>query len=211
MIGAGMARKDPRVDEYIKKAAPFARPILRHLRQIVHAGCPQVEETIKWQFPAFMHNGILCGIAAFKKSLHVRLLESGADFRWESPADREAMGHFGRITALVDLPKNRALVAYVRKAAKLNREGVKAPPRSKPKKKPPLKIPNYFRAALKKKAKAGRTFENLSPSERRDYVEWLTEAKRDETRAHRLKMSMLWLSQGKPRNWSLHARVGLNI
>lgn len=200
-IGAGMARKDPRVDEYIKKAAPFARPILRHLRKIVHAGCPEVKETIKWQCPSFDYKGIMCGMAAFKQHCAFGFWKAELMFDGDRPADREAMGNFGRIASLAHLPRNKTLIGYVRKAAKLNGAGVKAPRRSKPKKKPPPKIPSYFRAALRKNAKAGKTFENLSPSQQRDYVEWLTEAKRNETREQRLKMSMLWLSQGKPRNW----------
>jgi uncharacterized protein YdeI (YjbR/CyaY-like superfamily) len=195
-----MARKDPRIDRYVTKAAPFARPILRHLRKIVHAGCPEVEETIKWQCPSFSYHGIMCGMAAFNQHCAFGFWKTELLFDGDRAADREAMGNFGRITSLADLPGDAKLISYVRRAAKLNKAGVKSP-RTKPKKKPAPKIPNYFRDALRKNTKAGQTFERFSPSQQRDYVEWLTEAKRDETRDQRLKMSMLWLSQGKPRNW----------
>ena len=196
-----MARKNPRIDAYIQKAAPFARPILKHLRKVIHAACPDLEETIKWNCPTFEHKGIMCGMAAFKNHCVLGFWKSELIFSGDERKKREAMGHFGRITSLADLPDDKTLIAYVRKAAKLNESGVKAPARSKPKKKLPLKIPDYFGAALKKNAKARTTFENLSPSHQREYVEWLTDAKRDETRAKRLKMSILWLSQGKPQNW----------
>src|ERR1051326_3458971 len=62
-----MGKKDPRVDAYIEKSADFARPILNRLRKLVHAGCLQVVEEIKWRCPHFMHHGMLCGIAAFKE------------------------------------------------------------------------------------------------------------------------------------------------
>ena len=143
----------------------------------------------------------MCGMAAFKNHCVLGFWKSELIFSGDERKKREAMGHFGRITSLADLPDDKTLIAYVRKAAELNESGVKAPARSKPKKKSPLKIPDYFGTALKKNAKARTTFENLSPSHQREYVEWLTDAKRDETRAKRLKMSILWLSQGKPQNW----------
>jgi uncharacterized protein YdeI (YjbR/CyaY-like superfamily) len=110
------------------------------------------------------------------------------------------MGQFGRITSMDELPNDRTLIAYVRKAAKLNAAGVKPARRTKAKK-PLLEVPDSFRAALNKNDKAKQTFEKLSPSHRREYIEWITDAKRDETRARRLKTSILWLSQGKPHNW----------
>ncbi|MEP7014935.1 MAG: YdeI/OmpD-associated family protein [Verrucomicrobiota bacterium] len=188
------------MDAYIKRAAPFARPILKHLRALVHASCPQVEETIKWQCPSFEHKGLMCGMAAFNNHCAFGFWKTELLFDGDRRADREAMGQFGQITSLADLPSDRTLVSYVRKASKLNEAGIRTA-RSKPRKRPPPKVPSYFRTALGKSAKAKNTFENLSPSHKRDYIEWLTEAKRTETRGYRLKMSILWLSQGKPRNW----------
>jgi uncharacterized protein YdeI (YjbR/CyaY-like superfamily) len=198
---AAMGRKDRRIDAYIDKSAKFAKPILKYLRKAVHAGCPKVEETIKWQHPHFDYKGVMCGMAAFKEHCAFGFWKAELIFGADNGAEREAMGHFGRITSISDLPSEKTLIAYVRKAAALNEAGIKAPTRAKPRAKPPLKVPDYFRAALKKNAKANKTFENFSASNQREYVEWITEAKWAETRAQRLKTAIEWLAQGKPRNW----------
>src|SRR5438105_4206705 len=122
---------NPRVDAYIDKAAPFAQPILKHLRKIVHASCPQVEETIKWNCPTFEHKGIMCGMAAFKNHCVLGFWKAELIFSADEDKKPEAMGHFGRITSLDDLPDDKTLIAYVRKAAELNNAGVKTPTRSK--------------------------------------------------------------------------------
>jgi uncharacterized protein YdeI (YjbR/CyaY-like superfamily) len=196
-----MAKRDPRVDDYIEKSAEFARPILKHLRRVVHLGCPPVQETIKWNFPHFDYKGIMCGMAAFKHHCAFGFWKGKLIFGGGKQAKREAMGHLGRITSLADLPPEKILIGYVRKAAELNETGAKSPVRSKTKKKPALKIPEYFSTALKKKPKARATFENFSPTNQREYVQWVGEAKRDQTREQRLKTSILWLAEGKPRNW----------
>jgi uncharacterized protein YdeI (YjbR/CyaY-like superfamily) len=191
-------KKDLRVDAYIEKTAPFAQPILKRLRKLVHAGCSDGEETIKWGMPHFEYKGLLCGMAAFKN--HCALWFWNRQLVLGEKAER-GMAQFGRITSVDDLPDEKKLIGYVRKAAHLNEAGVKPRARSKPKKKSPPRVPGYFEAALAKKAKARKTFENLSASQQNEYIEWLTEAKRDETRQQRLKLSILWLSEGKPRNW----------
>ena len=196
-----MPKKDPRIDAYIAKSAEFAKPILKHLRKVVHAGCPNVEETMKWSFPHFDYKGVMCGMAAFKEHCAFGFWKAELIFDGDSNAEQEAMGHFGRITSLADLPNEKTLINYVRKAARLNEKGVKAPWRARQKKKPPLTIPDYFSTALKKNAKARKTFENFSPSNKREYVEWVTEAKREETRRQRLATSIEWLAEGKVRNW----------
>jgi len=196
-----MASKDSRIDAYIEKAAPFARPILKHLRNIVHAGCPNVQETIKWQSPHFDHKGPMCGMAAFKNHCAFGFWKAELILGGEKRAQNEAMGHFGRITSVADLPVTKTFVGYVRRAVELNDAGTKAPWQTKRKKKKPLTVPDYFTAALRKNPKARKTFEEFSPSQRREYVEWISEAKREETREQRLATSMKWLGQGKPRNW----------
>jgi uncharacterized protein YdeI (YjbR/CyaY-like superfamily) len=195
-----MGKKDSRVDAYIDKAAPFARPILKHLRRVVHAGCPQVEETMKWSMPHFDYKGILCGMAAFKQHCAFGFWKQKLIFKGDKKKMDEAMGHFGCIKSLKDLPGERTLAGYVRKAAELNEKGIKDPREEKPPKGRP-RVPSYLSAALKKHAKARRTFENFSPSHQREYVEWLTEAKREETRQRRLKTAIEWLAQGKPHHW----------
>ena len=199
-------RKNPRVDAYIAKAAPFAQPILRHLRAIVHAGCPDVEETIKWNFPHFEHHGIVCAMAAFNNHCAFGFWKAELILDGDEAAQRNAMGQFGRITSVSELPDERTLVDYVRKAAKLNESGVKKPGRSLGKKRPPLRVPADVAAALKKNAKARETFENFSPTNRRDYIEWISEAKRENTRAERLRTAIDWMAQGKPRNWKYMRR-----
>lgn len=199
-----MPTKDRRVDAYIAKAAPFAKPILEHLRQLVHAGCPEVEEAIKWRFPTFMHKGMLCGMAAFKQHCtfgfwkHKLIVD-------QNPANKakaeEAMGQMGRLTSLADLPSDKILLSYIKQAIRLNEQGVKAPRAPKPRVKKELVIPPILTAALKRNKQAQQTFENFSPSHKREYIEWIAEAKRDETRTKRLETTIAWLEQGKPRNW----------
>ena len=192
-----MAKKDPRVDAYIKRAQPFARPILNHLRKIVHRGCPDVEETIKWNMPFFERNGIICFMASFKEHAVFGFWKGALLFGKE---DKGAMGQFGRITSMKHLPNDKELIGYVRKAADLNERGVKkSPARSRAKQK--LTVPADLKSALAKNAKARKTFENFSYSHKKEYVDWNADAKRDETRNRRLKTAIQWLSQGKPQNW----------
>jgi uncharacterized protein YdeI (YjbR/CyaY-like superfamily) len=196
-----MATKDPRIDAYIAKSAAFAKPILKHLRKVVHAGCPDVEETIKWQFPHFDYKGVLCGMAAFKQHCAFGFWKETLIFDGDKPAEKTAMGSFGCIKSLADLPKEKTLIGYVKKAVALNEAGIKAPGRTKPQRREPLEVPGYFIAALKKNAKARKAFEAFAPSKQREYLEWVTEAKREETRNERLATSIEWLAEGKSRHW----------
>jgi uncharacterized protein YdeI (YjbR/CyaY-like superfamily) len=192
-----MAKKDPRVDAYIKKAKPFAQPILKHLRKVVHAGCPDVEETIKWQMPFFQRNGIICFMAAFKEHCAFGFWNGKKIFGKENEG---AMGHFGRITSIGDLPSAKTLAGYVRKGAELNAAGgKKSRARSQVRRK--LYVPPDFKSALRKNAKARKAFENFSYSHKKEYVQWITDAKREETRQRRLKTAIQWLAKGKPQNW----------
>jgi uncharacterized protein YdeI (YjbR/CyaY-like superfamily) len=192
-----MGKKEPRIDAYIAKSPEFARPILKHLREIVHKGCPDVEETVKWSSPHFDYaGGPLAGMAAFK--------EHCAFGFWKGslivPGSSEAMGQFGRITSLSDLPSDKLLLGYVRKAAELNEKGVKVPrPVKRDRKEIPM--PADLAAALMKDARARATFGAFSPSHKREYLEWITEAKGEDTRKKRLNTAVEWMSEGKPRNW----------
>jgi uncharacterized protein YdeI (YjbR/CyaY-like superfamily) len=195
-----MGAHDPRIDVYIENAADFARPILAHLRALVHAACPEAEETIKWRMPTFMYAGrILCTIAAFKQhcALNFWKGESIFDDRGSSSA---AMGQFGRITQMADLPAEKTLLGYVRKAMVLNESNVPAAPRAS---KPETAVPDDLAAALeqRKHAQARAAFAAFSPSARREYIDWLNAAKRDATRAQRLATTLEWLAEGKQRNW----------
>jgi len=190
---------DSRVDAYIEKSAEFAKPILVHIRKLVHKGCPKAVETMKWSMPHFDHKGMLCGMASFKQHCTLgfwkqSLLENDA-----FPAQKTAMGSFGRITSISDLPPDDVIVGLVRQAAELNEKGVKV--EKKPSVKKDLVVPDYLNAALKKNKTARETFENFPYSCKKEYVEWIAEAKTDATREKRLATTLEWLSEGKRRNW----------
>jgi hypothetical protein len=194
-----MPRKDPRVDAYIAKAAPFARPVLTHLRAVVHAAVPGVEETIKWGMPHFLHGGILCGLAAFKA--HCAFYVRGAEELLGGEARGDAMGQFGRITSVADLPSKAALARILKGALARNEARTRAPraPRKAPR--PEARPPADLVAALKANPEARATFQGFSPSRRREYVEWIVEAKGADTRARRLAQAVAWMAEGKARNW----------
>jgi hypothetical protein len=195
-----MASRDRRIDDYIAKSAGFARPILSYLRDVVHEACPGVEETIRWGMPHFLHHGILCRIAAFKQHCAFGFWRR-AQLVGDDARAGEALGQFGRITRTGDLPPRRTLLALVRRAARLNEAVVRPAARPKRRPRPAPRVPSDLRAALAANARARRTFAALPPSGRREYVEWLLEAKRAETRARRLAQALAWLAAGKARNW----------
>jgi uncharacterized protein YdeI (YjbR/CyaY-like superfamily) len=200
-----MVTTDSRIDAYIQGSADFARPILEHLRKLIHKACPRIAETIKWSRPFFEYEGsMLCHISAFKQHCAVGF--------WNAPLlkdpagvlhikDKNAMGHFDRITSLKDLPADKILIALIKEAAVLNEQGVKKPAPVKKQPKAPLPVPPALASALKKNKKAGETFAAFAPSHRREYIEWITEAKTDETRNKRIATTLEWLVEGKSRNW----------
>ena len=199
-----MKNSDPRIDAHIAKAAAFAKPVLRHLRELVHEACPDAEETLKWSSPTFMYRGrIMCGMAAFKEHCTFGFWHKGMEevLGKDGAKGDQAWGSLGRLTSLADLPSDKALLRYVRTAARLNESD--APARPRPVRKPSarLKVPADLAAALKKNKAAATTFERFSPSHRKDYIEWITEARRDETRVKRLATTLEWLAEGKSRNW----------
>lgn len=189
---------DPRVDAYIAGKAAFARPILEHVRALVHRACPDVVETLKWSSPSFVYKGeILAGMAAFKA--HATFGFWKGELVTATPGDG-AMGSFGRLATVADLPPDAELLAMIAKAMILTDGGVKQKrPLKHPK--PPAVAPDDLAAALEGNAAGQATFDGLSESGRREYVEWLTEAKRPETRARRLAQAVEWLAAGKARNW----------
>jgi uncharacterized protein YdeI (YjbR/CyaY-like superfamily) len=200
-----MPTTDQRIDKYIEKKADFAKPILRHIRELVHKACPGVEETIKWGMPYFDYAGsILCAMAAFKE--HCTFLFWKASLMKDPEkifqiTDREAMGHFGRITSLKDLPGDKILIAYIQEAAGLNEQEIKLPPKQKPVAAKELETPADLVAALKKNKKAQAHFDKFPPGKKKEYILWLTEAKAEATRNNRLKTAVEWISEGKSRNW----------
>jgi uncharacterized protein YdeI (YjbR/CyaY-like superfamily) len=195
-----MGERDPRIDAYIGKSADFAKPILNHIRALVHAACPDVEETMKWSFPHFDYKGSLCSMAAFKQHCSFGFWKAALIFD-KNPVQDEAMGQFGRISAISDLPNEKVLADHVRKAVQLNEAGIKLPAPVRPKEKKELQIPDDLLGALKKSKKALAAFEGFSYSHKKEYVEWISEAKREETRKKRLAQAIEWMAQGNPRNW----------
>lgn len=200
-----MGTRDARVDAYINKSAEYAKPILTNLREWIHTACPDVEETMKWSAPFFMYKGILVNMAAFKEHCAVGFWKwtpeqiFGKDKGTKGKAD-EGMGLFGRITSVKDLPPKKKMIEYIKRAMELNESGVK-PDAPKPKPKVALATPPYFTAALKKNKKAMAHFEEFSESKKREYVEWLTEAKTEATRDKRMVQALEWISEGKTRHW----------
>jgi uncharacterized protein YdeI (YjbR/CyaY-like superfamily) len=195
---AAMPATDPRVDAYIAKSAEFAQPILEHLRAVVHAACPEVEETMKWSFPHFMYKGMMCSMASFKA--HCALNFWKAELLMDD-INREAMGHFGRITSVKELPSKKVLSAYIKQAMQLNDDGVAAPARAKPATPRPLLIPEDLNAALDAAPAARKHFDSFTPGKQREYADWLTEAKTEATRARRREQAVEWIAEGKARNW----------
>jgi len=197
---------DPRIDAYIEEAAPFAQPILAHLRKLVHQACPRITESVKWGMPFFIQqNVILCNMAAFKQhcafgfwgsEMHKTLAKDGRK-------SSQAMGTLGRITAMKDLPPDKVLLAYLRQAAELVESGerTKSLDRRAKRKPKPLVLPAELSAALKKNKLAAKAFAGFSPSRQREYAEWIAEAKRAETKQLRLTQAINWIAQGKSRNW----------
>ena len=195
-----MKNRNPAFDAYIAKAQPFARPILTKIRDLFHQACPEVEEVMKWSHPSFNYKGIVAGMAAFKEHAGFgfwkqklmkdpnRIFKNGSD------------GFRGKLRSLTDLASDKVVVAAIKEAVALNAAGVKEKrPKAVPK--PALKAPDYFLAALRKKKGALAAFEKFSPSAKRDYIEWLIEAKQEATREKRLSTAVEWIAEGKHRNW----------
>jgi uncharacterized protein YdeI (YjbR/CyaY-like superfamily) len=196
-----MKNTDPRIDTYIENSAEFAQPILAHIRHMVHQHCPDVSETVKWSMPHFDYKGsIFCHFAAFKK--HCALgFWYGELLQIDSKLEK-AMGQFGRITSLEDLPNDAAFVQLLNEAMKLHDAGVKLPSRNKDKsEKKELEVPLDFLGELQKNSAALATFDAFSYSQKKEYVDWYTEAKTDATRTKRLHQAIEWMAEGKRRNW----------
>ncbi len=200
---------NPQVDVYIEKAAPFAQPVLAYLRALIQKACPDVVEEMKWSRPFFLHGGtILCNISAFKEHCSFGFwgAEVGKVLRGDGVVQEGGMGSLGRITSVKDLPPDKAMLGYLRQAVAfidegkgetvmaVNRRVVKA-------QKPLMGAPEELAAALKKNKLASKVFAAFSPSCKREYVEWIADAKRSETRDRRIAQAVEWIAEGKQRNW----------
>ena len=195
-----MPNTDPRVDAYITKAADFAKPILVHMRKLVHETCPEAKETLKWGMPSFEYKGILCGMAAFKEHATFGFWKHSL-LGLGSRKDLGAMGSFGKMTSTKDLPSDATVKKLLKEAMRLNDEGIKVDRPKPSKEKKELVVPGILLEALAKNEKAAEIFNNFSYSKRKDYIEWITEAKTEATRDKRLATTIEWLAEGKSRMW----------
>lgn len=196
--------KNNKIDAYIAKSADFARPVLDHLRELVHKASPEIEEDLKWGMPYFSRHGIVCSMASFKEHCVFGFKNSS---RMSDPAgilkktEKDAMGQFGRIKSLSDLPSDQILLDYIREAVRINTEIKTGSRKAQPAAPKQLEIPEYFTAAIAKNKKAKETFDAFSYANKKEYVEWITGAKREETRDKRLETAIEWMAEGKVRNW----------
>lgn len=202
-----MGKKLDRVDAYIAAAADFAKPVLLHIREMIHSTCPDVEEAWKWSFPVFIYKGaILCNMAAFKEHCSLGFWKASLMTDVDkifTQSEKDGMGHLGKICSLNDLPDDAILKKYILAAMKLNEDGVKLPARKKvtEKEKAELVVPDYFVEALQSNSAAEKAFEAFSYSHRKEYIQWFEDAKTEATRSKRMAQAIEWLQEGKSRNW----------
>lgn len=198
-----MLQKDKRIDAYILKSGDFAKPVLNHLRRLVHTACPNAEETIKWGFPHFDYKGMMCSMAAFKQHCAFGFWKTALmkDAKEMIGKNEYAMGHLGKIKSLADLPPDKKIIGWIKEAMKLNDDDVKLPERKKTASPKEIEIPDALQKALNKNKTAATAFNNFSPSHKREYIEWVNEAKTEETKNKRITQTIEWVSEGKSRNW----------
>lgn len=189
--------RNPKIDDYIANSADFAQPILTKLRALVHQTHPDIEETLKWGMPNFEYKGLLFNMAAFKQHCSFgfwkQKLIKGLD------RNEEGMGSFGKIKSLKDLPNDEVILMLMKEAVLLNEHGIKIPKKEKDKRE--IVVPHELENALNKQPKAKEVFDNFSYSHKKEYVEWITEAKREATKSKRIEQTIMWLIEGKHRNW----------
>lgn len=196
--------ENKKIDDYIAKKADFAKPILTHLRKIIHTTCPAVEETIKWGMPFFEYKGDnLCWMAAFKQHAAFGFWKAALmkdAVLMENAKAETAMGHLGKISSLKEMPADKKIISWIKEAMKLNEDGIKLQ-KPKPVASKPIDVPDYFLKVIKKNKKAWATFQKFPPSHVKEYVTWITEAKREETRNSRMEKAIAMMEEGKDRNW----------
>ena len=200
-----MAKKEKVIDNYIAKSAGFAKPILNHIRELVHEACPDVEEKMKWSFPHFDYKGeMMCSMAAFKQHAVFGFWKAALmkdPVLVENARSEVAMGHVGRLSSVKDLPADKKMLGWIKEAMQLTDKGIKLPAKAKAADKKELVVPDYFEKALTKNKKAKLVFENFAWSHKKEYLEWITGAKTEETRNKRMATALAWLAEGKSRNW----------
>lgn len=195
-------RLNPIVTDYINNVEPFAKPIVKKLRAIFLKADKRLVENVKWGLPSYEYKGIVGGFASFKNHVAWGLWKSSLlkDPKGAIGLARASIMSAGKLSSVKDLPKEQHLIDLIKQAVELNERGIKLK-KPKAKKKPEAKVPGDLRQALDRNEKAAEVFENFSPSCRREYIEWITEAKTEETREKRLLQAIEWMAEGKRRNW----------
>ena len=200
-----MGKKEKVIDAYIAKAADFAKLVLNHIRELVHKTCPEVEEKMKWSFPHFDYKGeMMCSMAAFKQHAVFGFWKASLmkdPVLAETAKSEVAMGHLGRLTSIKDLPADKKMTAWIKEAMALNDKGIKLAAKPKTTDKKEMVVPDYFIKALSKNKKAKQTFESFAYSHKKEYLQWIAEAKTEETRNKRIAAAIEMMSEGKSRNW----------
>ena len=200
-----MAAKEKLIDAYIAKSADFAKPILNHIRKLVHKACPNVEEKMKWSMPFFDYKGeMLCHMASFKQHAVMGFWKASLmkdSILVENAKSETAMGHLGRICSLKDMPSDKKIISWIKEAMQLTDKGIKLPSKAKSVDKKELLVPDYFTKALAKNKKAKQVFENFAYSHKKEYVQWVTEAKTAATKNKRIAAAIEMMAEGKSRNW----------
>ncbi len=199
-----MGKRDQRIDVYINDAPAFAQPILMHIRELMHSACPDVEETMKWSHPNFDYQGIMAGMAVFKQHASFGFWKASLIDGAISEKSAGAHGTFGRLTSVKDLPSKKIFTDQIKRAMQLNEEDVTVPKPAKAaakKTSAASRVPAVLAAALSRNRKALNSFDAFNPSQRKDYIEWIDEAKAEATRDRRVEQAMEWIADGKSRNW----------
>lgn len=200
-----MSAYNKSIDAYIAKSADFAKPILNHLRGLIHTACPDVEEKMKWSMPFFDYKGeMMCHMASFKQHCAFGFWKGSImkdPVLRETAASEAAMGHLGKITSLKDLPADKKIMAWIKEAMALNDNGIKLPPKEKPVAVKETAIPDYFAKAIAKNKAAKKVWDGFPPGKKKDYIVWITEAKTADTRNKRMETAVEWIAEGKGRNW----------
>lgn len=193
------------IDTYIAQSADFAKPILEHLRELIHTTCPDVEEKMKWSMPFFDYKGeMMCHMASFKQHCAFGFWKGSImkdPILRETAQSETAMGHLGKITSLKDLPPDKKIIAWIKEAMTLNDNGIKLPPKVKPAETKEITAPDDLIKAIAKNKTAKKCWDTFSPGKKKEYILWITEAKTDATRHSRMTTAVEWIAEGKARNW----------
>jgi len=193
------------IDAYIAKSADFAKPILEHLRELIHTACPDVEEKMKWSMPFFDYKGeMMCNMASFKQHCAFGFWKGSImkdSVLRETAKSETAMGHLGKITSLKYLPSDKKIISWIKEAMLLNDNGIKLPAKANPAATKEMGVPDYFNKALVKNKKAKQVFDAFAPGKKKEYIIWITGAKTEDTRNKRTETAIEWIAEGKSMYW----------